>query len=149
MNKHAISITKKLFNQGLACITNPHWLFIGSETQQGKSLVGQRTAFTEFHEHMFSLSDIEVQSLLKAYKRFYAAQKLSESDEVFADVLMLKDAIDYQLCIRSSDGFDIQQISEDVANSWQQNVRLAEGFGEITSSHLIALAKRIGEDFAQ
>lgn len=141
MNTHAIDTAKKLFAKGLAGICNPIYLTV--DGQQFKSLAGQRTTFLAFHKFMFSLSDIEIAQLNNGYKRFYADNRIGEMDSVFNDVALIKDAIDYQLCIRSADAFDIVNIGEDVAASWQVNVGISKDFEEVTSEHLIDLAKQM------
>lgn len=143
MNTHAIDTAKKLFTKGLAGICNPMYLTIDADSQQFKSLAGQRTTFLAFHKFMFSLSDIEIAQLNNGYKRFFADNRISDMDSVFNDVALIKDAIDYQLCIRSADAFDIVNVGEDVAASWQVNIGIARDFEEVTSEHLIDLAKQM------
>lgn len=143
MNTHAIDTAKKLFTKGLVGICNPMYLTIDSDSQQFRSLAGQRTAFLQFHQFMFSLSDVEISQLNNGYKRFFADNKIGEMDSVFNDVALMKDAIDYQLCIRSADAFDIVNIGEDVAASWQVNLKISQDFEEVTSEHLIDLAKKM------
>jgi len=107
------------------------------------SLRGQRTRFIEFHRVMFSMSDIELQLLNKAYKRYYADNRLGQDDSIYTDVSLLKDAIDYQLCVRSADGFDAQHVAEEVAINFHENVKLIKDSDEVTSEHLIRLIQEI------
>lgn len=163
MNTNAINVMKKLARMDHPMITSPEYLgskFAGKSSEQIKienkkekdeqfprdvqvelSLRGQRTAFIEFHRFMFAMTDIEIQQLKKAYKKFYAQNR---SDEyVYTDVSLLNDAIDYQICIRSADGFDIKDVSLDVLQSWNHNRALAEDYPEITSEHMINLALEV------
>jgi hypothetical protein len=157
MSNHAIEVVKKLVEKGIPVITNPYYMesiYNGKSTEQIKlenkkeadeqypaglqrelSLRGQRTGFIEFHRYMFAMTDIEIQQLKKAYKKFHA--DTFEEEYIYTDQSLLNDALDYQLCIRSADGFDIQHVSKDVLDSWKYNVKLAEDFPEITSEHLI------------
>lgn len=108
--------------------------------QHEMSLRGDRTAFVEFHRFMFLMSDIEVHQLHYAMKQFVVDEQLSESDGVYCDQQLLKDAIDYQLCLRNQRQF-FPEVCEDIARSFKDNVILANNFPEIDSVHLITFAK--------
>ena len=142
---NAIETAKNLVKNGKSCICNPYYLNVDELSQQGKSLLGQRTAFLKFHQLMFNMTDIQLAQLSNGYKRFYASNKLGASTDIFTDVSLVKDAIDYQLCIRSHDSFNINQVSEDVVQSWQSNLKLAKEFNEITSDVLIDLVNQMLE----
>lgn len=142
---NAIETAKNLVKSGKSCICNPYYLNVDESSQQGKSLLGQRTAFLKFHQLMFNMSDIQLAQLNNGYKRFYASNKLGASTDIFTDVSLVKDAIDYQLCIRSHDSFNVNQVSEEVVQSWQSNLKLAKEFNEITSDVLIDLVNQMLE----
>lgn len=142
---HAIETAKALVNKGKSSICNPFYLNVDLESQQGKSILGQRTTFLLFHKFMFELTDTQLAQLNNGYKRYFSKNRIGSLDSVFCDLSLLKDAIDYQLCIRSADGFDVASISEDVVQSWQSNLKLAGEFEEITSKHLLDLADQMLE----
>jgi len=142
---NAIETSKNLVKSGKSCICNPYYLNVDESSQQGKSLLGQRTAFLKFHQLMFNMTDIQLAQLSNGYKRFYAVNKLGPSTDIFTDVSLIKDAIDYQLCIRSHDSFNVNQVSEEVVQSWQRNLKLAKEFNEITSDVLIDLVNQMLE----
>jgi len=142
---NAIETSKNLVKSGKSCICNPYYLNVDESSQQGKSLLGQRTAFLKFHQLMFNMTDIQLAQLSNGYKRFYAVNKLGSSTDIFTDVSLIKDAIDYQLCIRSHDSFNVNQVSEEVVQSWQRNLKLAKEFNEITSDVLIDLVNQMLE----
>ncbi len=159
---HAIRTLRELSTRSIETIISAHHLesrFAGKQTAEIKrekrtadgqyspsvqrelSLRGQRTAFVEFHGFMFSLSDMQLQSLKKAYKQFHL--ETQDDQYSYVDKNLINDAIDYQICIRAADGFDIQHTSKDVLESWRHNARIAEQYPEITSGHLISLVEQI------
>ena len=147
MNLHALTVAKKNQSKHLAGITNPYNLFLNKSSQPYKSLASQRILFIDFHEFMFSMNDQEVQKLNRSFKKYWSDTKLGESEFTYNDVNLLHDAIHYQLCIRSADGFDIQQVSEDVSQSWSVNQSIAKDYENVDSVKLIGLAKNIICDY--
>ncbi len=164
INQNALNVTKRLVSMGISAITNPHNLEgkynnfsiveikkeprdnngqLPSAAQYELSTRGCRLSYIEFHRYFYSMTDEEIQSLKNAFKKYWVDSGIAEGEYRYCDVEMINDAIDYHLCIRSADGFDIQHTSEDVIESWQYNLSLAKDYSEITSEHLIKLTKEI------
>lgn len=163
MNINALNVMEKLAQRDLPIIASPNYLdskFAGKSVEQIKlesdkggddqfprdvqaelSLRGQRTSFIEFHRFMFAMTDLEIKRLKRSYKKYYAENRSEEY--VYIDVSLLNDALDYQLCIRSADGFDVKEVSIDVLRSWNYNRSLADDHPDITSAHMIALALEV------
>ncbi|MBN49701.1 MAG: hypothetical protein CMN85_09175 [Spongiibacteraceae bacterium] len=143
MQNQAVEVAKKLASHGKACVTNPENIFLDKTSQSYEELVAERTSFIDFHEHMFSLSDDEVRHLNDAFRRFWREEKKMGESDSYIDVLLLQDAIHYQLAIRSEDGFTVGSVSEEIANSWLNYVELSMPFPELTSDTLISLSTRL------
>jgi len=111
--------------------------------QQELSLRGSRTAFLQFHRFMYALSDHEVQKLSEGMKRYVTKNRLSEDANIYLDQRILKDVIDFHLCIREESNFDLGTII-DIVNDYRQNQALANDYYiEITSENLIEFAKKL------
>ena len=143
LNKIALAVQKKIYAESDGfVIVYPFYLEDPKDSQRYKSLKGQRTTFIDFHHYMFSLDDMSVQKMMKNYKIYYASESLSEDESAYLDVLLFKDALDYQRAIRSSETFDYK-VADDIAKSFLKLVKRAESFDEITSEVLIEFAEKI------
>lgn len=134
-----IAFVNQSMLDGKAVLINPHYLTLDRDSQKFKSLIGQRTAFLEFHIYMFSRTDLEIHKLANGWKHYLAVNGINQRDVVYTDHSLIKDAIDYQLVIRNNKGNQDPLIADEVAKSWQKNQELAKDFDEITSEHLIQL----------
>lgn len=134
-----IAFVNQSMMDGKAVLINPRYLTVDRNSQEFKSLFGQRTAFLEFHIYMFSRSDLEIHKLANGWKHYLAVNGINQRDCVYTDHSLIKDAIDYQLVIRNNKGNQDPLIADEVAKSWQKNQELAKDFEEITSEHLIQL----------
>jgi hypothetical protein len=161
-----ITEVKRMMDDGLTVIANPDYLKskladkssneikemrqndgqLTRTAQHEMSLRGNRLALIEFHRFMFDLSDVEVKRLWNAKKQFWFDNKLGEDKNSYCDVNLLEDATQYQLCIRDEKQF-AQMIADEIARSFRQNMKLASNFYEITSDHMIHLAKSLLKDY--
>uniref|UniRef100_A0A6M3LSU8 Uncharacterized protein n=1 Tax=viral metagenome TaxID=1070528 RepID=A0A6M3LSU8_9ZZZZ len=111
--------------------------------QQELSMRGCRTAFLQFHRFLYALSDIEIRKLSEGMKRYVTKNRLSEDANIYLDQRILKDVIDFHLCIREESNFDLGTII-DIVNDYRQNQALANDYYiEITSENLIEFAKKL------
>ena len=134
-----IAFVNQTMLDGKAVLINPRYLTIGRDSQEFKSLLGQRTAFLEFHIYMFSRSDLEIQKLSDGWKHYLAVNGVNQHNSAYIDHNLIKDAIDYQIIIRNIHDNQDKNLADEVAKSWQKNQGLAKDFDVITSEHLIQL----------
>ena len=134
-----IAFVNQTILAGKSVLINPRYLTIGRDSQEFKSLLGQRIVFLEFHIYMFSRSDLEIHKLANGWKHYLAVSGINQRDSMYIDHSLIKDAIDYQFVIRNSKGNQDPLIADEVAKSWQKNQIMANDFDEITSEHLIQL----------
>lgn len=100
-----------------------HLVIIQEMQRKGKVVIND--AFTE---HLNALSDTQVQEALGAYKVEYANLSKEYPNDSFADLSTIKDALDFQFCIRDlNDNLDLS-LAEDCAISYQKNMKLAKSF---------------------
>lgn len=158
-----IEITKKMQAEGRTVIVNPLYLLTNlaaaasqvilkmrdeggrllPEAQQELSLRGERIAFIEFHRCMYNLNNAEIAELKHAMKQFYFEKKLGESEDIYNDVSLVEDAIDYQFCLRGGDQNFSADICEEIAKSFKNNIKLSLQYEEIDSNHLIKFVKNL------
>lgn len=98
--------------------------------------------FLDFQKYIFSMSDSDISRLMHAMKQFVIDEKLSEDSDSYCDQLILKDVIDYQVCLRSKKNYDPSVLSE-IAHSYKSNIELARKFDEITSEFMIEFVKNL------
>lgn len=119
------------------------YIAMNKESQMYKSMAGQQTAFLEFLDFMFAMSDAEIVRLQSAYKKYISDFGITQRDSVYTDHNLLKDAIDYQIVARNINGNQDFKIGEEIAISFNQNKKYAASFPEIDSKHLIWLVEDI------
>lgn len=119
------------------------YIAMNKESQMYKSMAGQQTAFLEFLDFMFAMSDAELIRLQAAFKKYVSDFGITQRDSVYTDHNLLKDAIDYQIVARDTNGNQDFKIGEEIAISFNQNKKNAASFPEIDSKHLIWLAEDI------
>ena len=127
-----------------AAICNAHYINSEKDSQQYKSLKGQRLSLIEFHELMFNMSDIELQQALKRHKKYVTDNYESMQNDRFLDVAMTRAAIDYQLVLRESMKCEIDLL-EEIAKDWRSDLKLAKDFEEINSECLIKFMKNLND----
>lgn len=128
-----------------AAICNAHYINSAKDSQQYKSLKGQRLSLIEFHEFMFNLSDIELQNALKKHKNYVTNNYESMMNDRFLDLTMTRAAIDYQLVLREGMKCEIDLL-EEIARDWRSDLKLAEDFAEINSECLLRFMKNLNDD---
>jgi len=133
-----IEKTKKLIIDGKVAIFNPVYLALMPE-QHEKSMLGQRTTFLAFHRFLFNLPDMHIYKLWEGYKKSHLEAVKQYPDDVFCDLSLMCDALQYQIATRDDKQGDAM-IAEQIAISFHQNAKLARDFDNITSDHLIELA---------
>ena len=80
-------------------------------------------------DYLYSMTDDEILSLLKAYKEEYAKLSSEYPNDIFADLATIKDAIDFNICIRDINGNLDLSVAEDCAISYAKNMKLSKSFG--------------------
>ena len=96
------------------------------EEMQRKGKVHINDAFSDF---LYAMSDDEIMSLLAAYKEEYLKCSTEHPNDFFADLATIKDAIDFNICIRDINGNLDLSIAEDCAISYAKNMNLSKSFG--------------------
>lgn len=96
------------------------------QEMQRKGKVHINDAFSDF---LYAMSDDEIMRLLAAYKEEYARISSEYPNDTFADLATIKDAIDFNICIRDINGNLDLSIAEDCAISYAKNMNLSKSFG--------------------
>lgn len=96
------------------------------QEMQRKGKVHINDAFSDF---LYAMSDDEIMSLLAAYKEEYLKCSTEHPNDFFADLATIKDAIDFNICIRDINGNLDLSIAEDCAISYAKNMNLSKSFG--------------------
>ena len=111
------------------------------QEMQRKGKVHINDAFSDF---LYAMSDDEIMSLLAAYKEEYLKCSTEHPNDFFADLATIKDAIDFNICIRDIDGNLDLKLAEDCAISYQNNLKLAKSF-DLDEVFMIERVKEILE----
>lgn len=109
------------------------------QEMQRKGKVHINDAFSDF---LYVMSDDEIMRLLAAYKEEYARISSEYQNDTFADLATIKDAIDFNICIRDINGNLDLSIAEDCAISYQNNLKLAKSF-DLDEEFMIERTKEI------
>ena len=96
------------------------------QEMQRKGKVHINDAFSDF---LYAMSDDEIMRLLATYKEEYARISSEYPNDTFADLATIKDAIDFNICIRDINGNLDLSIAEDCAISYAKNMNLSKSFG--------------------
>lgn len=67
-------------------------------------------------------------TILKAYKKEYSKLSSEFPNDIFVDLQCIKDALDFNICIRDINGNLDLSLAEDCALSYFKNMKLAEEF---------------------
>ena len=120
-----------------------HLIIIEEMKRKGKAYIQD-----EFSAYLYAMSDDEIMKLLSAYKKEYARLSAEYPNDIFADLLVIKDAIDFNICIRDMNGSLDLGLAEDCALSYFKNMKLAKEFN-LDETFLIERTKEIENKFAQ
>ncbi len=120
-----------------------HLIIVEEMKRKGKAYIQD-----EFSEYLYAMSDDEIMTLLKAYKKEYARLGSEYPNDTFADLLVIKEAIDFNICIRDINGNLDLSLAEDCALSYFKNMKLAKEFN-LDETFLIERTKEIENKFAQ
>ena len=116
-----------------------HLIIVQEMQRRGKVHIND--AFSDF---LYAMSDDEIMRLLAAYKEEYAKLAKAYPSDIFADLATIKDAIDFNICIRDIDGNIDLSLAEDCAISYQNNLKLAKSF-DLDEVFMIERVKEILE----
>lgn len=100
-----------------------HLIIIEEMRRKGKATIND-----EFSDYLYAMSDDEIMSLLSAYKEEFFKLSKEYPNDVFADLSAIKDAIDFNCCIRDINGNLDLSLAEDCALSYFKNMNLAKSF---------------------
>ncbi|MFU8928341.1 hypothetical protein [Acinetobacter puyangensis] len=114
-----------------------HLIIVQEMQRKGKAYIND--VFSEF---LYSMSDDEIMTLLKAYKKEYAKLSIEYPNDSFADLLAIKDAIDFNICIRNINGNLDLGMAEDCALSYFNNMKLCASF-DLNQDFMIARTKEL------
>ena len=116
-----------------------HLIIVQEMQRRGKVHIND--AFSDF---LYAMSDDEIMRLLTAYKEEYAKLAKAYPSDIFSDLVTIKDAIDFNICIRDIDGNLDLKLAEDCAISYQNNLKLAKSF-DLDEVFMIERVKEILE----
>lgn len=116
-----------------------HLIIVEEMKRKGKAYIDDT-----FSEYLYSMSDHEIMGLLSAYKEEFF--KLSEKypNDTFVDMSVIKDAIDFNYCIRDLNGNLDLSLAEDCALSYFNNMKTAKSFN-LDENFMIERSKEILE----
>ena len=101
-----------------------HVIVIEEMQRKGKVVINDA-----FAEYLNAMSDDQIQAAVKSYKSEYVKLSKEYPNDSFADMLTIKDALDFQICVRDLNGNLDLSIAEDCAISYAKNMKLAKSFG--------------------
>ena len=116
-----------------------HLIIVQEMQRKGKVYIND--AFSDF---LYAMSDDEIMRLLAAYKEEYARISSEYPNDTFADLATIKDAIDFNICIRDINGNLDLSIAEDCAISYAKNMNLSKSFG-LDEEFMIERIKEIAQ----
>ncbi len=114
-----------------------HLIIVEEMKRKGKAYIQD-----EFSDFLYSMSDIEIMAFQKAYKKVYSKLSADYPNDTFVDLMTIKDAIDFNICIRDINGNLDLSLAEDCALSYFTNMRLAATFN-LDEKFLIERSKEI------
>ncbi|MEG2635531.1 MAG: hypothetical protein RSA09_03245 [Acinetobacter sp.] len=97
-------------------------------------------------DYLFSMSDDEITGLLAAYKEEYLKCSTEYPNDFFADLATIKDAIDFNICIRDIGGNLDLSLAEQCAISYEKNLKLAQSF-DLDQMFLIERVKELFSNY--
>lgn len=100
-----------------------HLIIVQEMRRKGKATINDA-----FSDYLYAMSDDEIMGLLSAYKEEYLKLSKEYPNDVFTDLSTIKDAIDFNYCIRDMNGNLDLSLAEDCALSYFKNMKLAKSF---------------------
>ena len=116
-----------------------HLIIVQEMQRKGKAIINDA-----FSDYLYAMSDDEILGLLSAYKEEFLKLSKDYPNDVFADLLSIKDAIDFNYCIRDMNGNLDLSLAEDCALSYFKNIKLAKTFN-LDEKFMIERSKEIME----
>lgn len=116
-----------------------HLIIVQEMQRKGKAIINDA-----FSDYLYAMSDDEIMGLLSAYKEEFLKLSKDYPNDVFADLLSIKDAIDFNYCIRDMNGNLDLSLAEDCALSYFKNIKLAKTFN-LDEKFMIERSKEIME----
>lgn len=87
------------------------------------------TTIGAFAEHLLNLQNDEIRKIYAAYKTEFARCTKLHPNDFFADLAVIKDALDFNFSVRNLDGNLDLKLAEDCALSFAKNKKLALSLG--------------------
>lgn len=116
-----------------------HLIILEEMQRKGKAIIND-----EFSDYLYAMSDDEIMGLKSAYKQEFFKLSKDYPNDVFADLLSIKDAIDFNYCIRDLNGNLDLTLAEDCALSYFNNMKTAKTFN-LDENFMIERSKEILE----
>ena len=123
-------------------IKEQRYLIVIQEMQRKRKIVIN----DEFSDYLYAMSDGEIMRLLSAYKEEFFKLSKDHPGDVFVDLLTIKDAIDFNYCIRDMNGNLDLSLAEDCALSYFKNIKLAKSFN-LDEKFMIKRSQEIMEHY--
>lgn len=114
---------QKEIENGLLLISSKHLIVVEEMQRKHKA-----TTTGAFASYLLSLLDEEIQEIYKAYKIEYARCSKEYPNDSFVDLATIKDALDFNFCIRNLNGNLDLTLAEDCALSFAKNKKQALSF---------------------
>lgn len=116
-----------------------HLIIVQEMQRRGKVHIND--AFSDF---LYAMSDDEIRKIYAAYKTEFARCTKLHPNDFFADLAVIKDALDFNFIVRNLDGNLDLKLAEDCAISYQNNLKLAKSF-DLDEVFMIERVKEILE----
>lgn len=116
-----------------------HLIIVEEMKRKGKAYINDA-----FSEYLYSMSDNEIMGLLSAYKEEFFKLFEKYPNDTFVDMSVIKDAIDFNYCIRDLNGNLDLSLAEDCALSYFNNMKIAKTFN-LDENFMIERSKEILE----
>lgn len=100
-----------------------HLIIVEEMKRKGKAYIDDA-----FSEYLYAMSDDEIMGLLSAYKEEFLNLSKNYPNDIFVDMSVIKDAIDFNYCIRDLNGNLDLSLAEDCALSYFNNMKTAKSF---------------------
>ena len=127
-------------NSAIKDVSTKHMIVVQEMARKQKAIITGT-----FAEYLLNMSDSDLLSAYASYKKEQQRCNNEYPNDVFADLLAIKDALDFNICVRDiNKGLDFS-IAESCAFSFLKNKRLASSFG-IDDELLIERLKEIVEE---
>ena len=127
-------------NAAIKDVSNKHMIVVQEMQRKQKAVITGA-----FAEHLLNMTDSVLLNAYAAYKKEYQRCNIEYPNDIFADLSAIKDALDFNVCVRDiNKGLDFS-IAESCAFSFMKNKKLALSFG-IDDALLIERMNEIVEE---